>query len=260
MSIVLTLYNKKYIFNTNHLLAWSLQYPKIKNCNKYMSQLQLSDLINSVILFLDFPDPVIIDIPSPNAYFVPVLSALALAILGAYWFLRRNVRIDLYLQLVIVRTQDERFYLAVVDKNNLSGYYLWLLYSESSKVRGCYITLNGHRAYALLDTRPDPVTGHPYIIDSPSHNQLDEWHQVLDIPNNDYITSITFPGPNPLHWESLSHNIGLKLYNERPVTGSLSNIYVLDPIYPSMDENDEFTININMWRHNFNDDCYLDGR
>lgn len=65
------------------------------------------------------------------------------------------------------------------------------------------------------------------------------------INNNSYVTSLSFPAPDIKYWEFLCDNFYIRLYN-----GS-------NWIYPGIDVEGEFTMNLNAWKHNLNYKCTL---
>lgn len=208
-----------------------------------------------VALFLDFPEP-IIDMPDPTNTTTIILSVILGVIGVAFYFRRRGITITLQLQWVLVLDPDNnRHYYALIDKSDLSGYKLRLLYYRCNSVRGCYIKLNGQMTYALMDITPDPLFGYSYIAKAPHANRVQDLMLLLVGPYPaTYVSSIGFPGPNQGYWNFLSASFDIRLYNER-IDDLLSNTYSLDRIYPSIDINGQFSININIWAHNFYDGC-----
>lgn len=121
-----------------------------------------------------------------------ITFGLLLATFGMFYIVQRVYTIRLHLQWVLVQ-DGAREYFALIDKSDLMGIKLRLLYLVSKDIRGCEIRINGLPAYALMDVSVHPNSGYSYIANHPSFNLVEPLRRS---PSLTYLDAFIFPGPN----------------------------------------------------------------
>ena len=180
-------------------------------------------------IFLEPP----IDLPEPGVISVTNLSGWLALFVVCYWAFKRYRGIILQLDIVLVRNNNNTYCYALIDKSDLYGIKLRLLYYNCIWVKGCYIELDGKTVYALISNRLAPDLA--YDVD------IVTVFRILDdntLGNHHYVTWLPFPGPNQEHWDTLCRNMNIKLY------------YGLERVEPVIDVEDEFSIGLTVRKHN----------